>query len=211
MCITKRIRFNGYRMKTGFNHPVSNDNGSAILIVVIILMVLTLLGLIATRTTNTEMKIAANDKRHRVTFYDADGATELASELLEQNIDTLGFDDTTPGFDSAPDPDTIFGFIGLELSDFWRNEENVATTPTDSNRDFFLPAGYGAGEAHTNFTIGGQPEFAEGAGIPMAAGYEGMGKGSAHGGTLMIYDIITQRVGDMNSESIVRVQWRHVN
>ena len=45
----------------------------------------------------------------------------------------------------------------------------------------------------------------------MAAGYEGMGKGAAHGGTLMIYDIITQRVGDKNSESIVRVQWRHVN
>jgi len=196
-------------LKAGFNAPVSDNNGSALIIVLVILMVLTLLGQIATRTTNTEMKIAANDKRHRVTFYDADGATELASELLEQNIDALGFDETTPGINA--DADTLGGFVGLEITDFWRNGLEVATTPTDFDRDFFLPADYGPGEAHTNFTVGGRPEFAKGAGIPMAAGYEGMGKGSAHGGTLNIYDIITQRVGDRKSESIVRVQWRHVN
>ena len=145
MSITKPTRFNGYRLKAGFNAPVFNDNGSAILIVVIILMALTLLGLIATRTTNTEMKIAASDKRHRATFYDADGATELASELLEQNIDSLGFDGT-PDFD--PETNT-FGHnhetpetnIGLEGLDFWRNGEEFATTPTDDpdGRDFFLP------------------------------------------------------------------------
>ena len=99
----------------------------------------------------------------------------------------------------------------LDIADFWRNGSEIATTPTDTDRDFFLPAGYGPGQAHTNFSVGGDPEFAEGAGIPMAAGYEGMGKGSAHGGTLMVYDIITQRVGDGNSGSIVRVKWRHVN
>ena len=208
MSITKRIRFKEDPLRDGFNAPVSNDRGSAIIIVLVILVVLTLLGQIATRTTNTEMKIAANDKRHRVTFYDADGATELASELLEQNIDTLGFDDTTPGFDTGDN--TLFGFVGLEIADFWRNGEEVATTPTDLDRDFFLPADYAAGEAHTNFTVGGVPQFAEGAGIPMAAGYEGMGKGAGGGGVWIIYNVRAQHEGVHNSTSRINQQWRHV-
>ena len=217
MSIIKRTRFSALRLNAGLRTPVSNEQGSAIIIVLVILVVLTLLGQIATRTTNTEMKIAANDKRHRVTFYGADGATELASELLEQNIYELGFEDGIGGFVEDPDdPDagTLYGSninIGIELVDFWRNGEDIATTPSDDNRDFYLPAGYGPGEAHTNFTVGGDPEFATGAGIMMAAGYEGIGKGSAHGGSIIAYEIITQRVGEKNSESIVRVKWRHVN
>jgi hypothetical protein len=200
-------------MKAGLKDPVSDDRGSAIIIVLVILVVLTLLGQIATRTTTTEIEIAANDKRHRMTFYAADGATELASELLEQNIDELGFDGN-PDFDPDPiDPNigTFSNFIGINVVDFWRNGEDISSTPSDTNRDFFLPADYVAGEPHTNFTVGGDPEFAHGAGIMMAAGYEGMGKGSAHGGSLIAYEVITQRVGDKNSESIVRVKWRHVN
>lgn len=209
MSIIKRTRFSKDRCQTGFSKPVSGEEGSALIIVLIVLMVLTLLGQIATRTTYTEMKIATNDRRHRVTFYDADGATELATELLEQNIDELGFDGTTPDFDT--DTNIFADFIGIDVDDFWRNSEEVATTPTDVDRDFFLPAGYAAGEPHTNFTVGGRPELSEGAGIPMAAGYEGLGKGSAHGGSKNIYELITRRIGEDNSESIVRVQWRHVN
>lgn len=214
MSITKQKGFNGYRLRTDISAPVSDNNGSAVVIVLVILVVLTLLGQIATKTTNTEMKIAANDKRHKVTFYDADGATELASELLEQNIDALGFEDGVDGFVADvddPEVGTFNGFIGVDYADFWRNEANEALTPSDDVRDFFLPADYAAGEPHTNFSVGGDPEFAHGAGIEMAAGYEGLGKGAAHGGTLAAYEIITQRVGAGKSEAIVRVKWRHVN
>lgn len=207
MCITKRIRCNG--------GAVSNEKGSALIVALVVLVVLTILGVIATRNTQSELKISASDKRHRITFYGADGATELASELLEQNIEQIEFNDSVPGFDSG---DNSFGNsadtdkrIGIDTPDFWRNMDQLATTPTDTDRDFFLPSDAGAGDPHTNFTVGGHPEFMAGSSLPMAAGYEGLGKKSGSGGTMNVYEIITKRVGQNNSESTVRVQWRHVN
>jgi hypothetical protein len=175
----------------------------------VVLVVLTLLGTIATRTTRTELKISASDKRHRTTFYDADGATELASELLEQNIEELVFDASVADYDA--DNQVFGGLIGIDTPDFWRNMDELATTPTDTDRDFFLPHDAGTDDAHTNFNVGGHPEFMAGSSLPMAAGYEGLGKKAGSGGTMNVYEIITKRVGQGDSESTVRVQWRHVN
>jgi hypothetical protein len=58
--------------------------------------------------------------------------------------------------------------------------------------------------------IGGNPEFSTGSALQVAAGYEGKGKSTAGGGALLVYDQITQSFGTFNTESIVRVQWRHV-
>jgi hypothetical protein len=188
---------------------MKNERGSAILIVLVILVVLTLLGTVATQTTNTELKIAANDKIHRQTFYGADGATELAAELLEQNIAQVGFE--SDFITEIAGDITVAPITGDAFYQFWLNEDILATIPSDTNYDFQMPVGFISGEPHTNFTMGGHTEVSEGAGVPMAAGYEGLGKGSGHGGSRIVYDIYTQRVGEKNSESIVRIQWRHVN
>jgi hypothetical protein len=188
---------------------VSNESGSALIISLVVLVVLTLLGILATRTTQTELKISASDKRHRITFYNADGATELASELLEQNIEELEFDDSVAGYNA--DTQVFGGLVGIDTPDFWRNMDELATTPTDTDRDFFLPHDAVADAPHTNFTVGGHPEFMAGSSLPMAAGYEGLGKKAGSGGTMSVYEIITKREGESNSESTVRVQWRHVN
>lgn len=202
--------FHNTRLPEGSpSQPLGGQSGSALLITLMVLMALTLMGIIATQTSITEEKIASSDKAHKMAFYAADGATELASELLEQNIDSIGFDSSTPGFDSV---NSIMGsLIHVNTLSLWTNGMNLATTPSDTNRDFYLPEGYAAGEPHTNFTVGGKPVLSEGAATPDAAGYEGLGKGSAHGGVQNVYDIIAQRVGSNNSESIVRVKWRHVD
>lgn len=184
------------------NEMLRNEEGSALVIALIIMVVLTLLGTVATRTSTTELKIADNNKWHKLTFYEADGATELATELIEQNIEEIGFDDLIMGTDNL---------IAVTTFDFALNEIEDATTPSDTNRDFFLPSGYVAPEPHTNFTVGGQVDFVPGSSLQMAAAYEGRGKSAAQGGTQIIYDVVTQRVGLQNREAIVRVQWRHVN
>lgn len=181
---------------------LQNEKGSALVIALIIMVVLTLLGQIATRTSTTEIKIAANDKRHKLTFYEADGATELATELIEQNIEETGFDTLIMGTGNL---------IKIETPDFALNEIEEATTPSDTSRDFFLPSGYVAPQPHTNFKVGGQVDFVPGSALQMAAAYEGRGKSAAQGGTQIVYDVVTQRVGLQNSEAIVRIQWRHVN
>ncbi len=184
------------------NNIIHNEEGSALIVALVILIVLTFVGQIATRTSNMEMRIATNDKQHKMTFYEADGSTELATELLEQNIEELGFDQSTMG---------TGGLIEIDTPDFYLNEADLATTPSDANRDFVLPAGASANVPHTNFVVGGRAAFNEGGAIEMAAAYEGRGKSAGQGGTKVIYDVVTQRDGLKNSESIVRIQWRHVN
>ena len=61
------------------------EQGFALVTVLLILMVLTLLGIMATNNTTTELRIAGNDKVHKQTFYQADGGTELAERLVFEN------------------------------------------------------------------------------------------------------------------------------
>ena len=77
---------------------LNNENGSPLVIVVLILVLLTLIGLSVLNTTTVETEIAAHDRRHKMTFYGADGGTEVVSELLEQNLGCpTGFTDNTGG------------------------------------------------------------------------------------------------------------------
>jgi hypothetical protein len=220
MCITRRTSFNGKLLLTVSGAPRADEKGSALVTVLIILVVLTLLGVISIRTSVNEMKISTSDRRHRTAFYNADGATELATELLSQNIEEGGFTITTADYDTITG--VFGGLIQINNPSFWENADRLATTPRDDYdpedasddefyRDFYMPANYAAGQAHTNFTVGGHPEMLIGGSTIQAAGYEGLGKGGGGAGAMNVFEVITQRVGANNSESIVRVQWRHVN
>ena len=77
---------------------LNNENGSPLVIVVLILVLLTVIGLSILNTTSVETQIAGHHRRHKITFYGADGGTEVASELLEQNLGCpTGFTDNTGG------------------------------------------------------------------------------------------------------------------
>jgi hypothetical protein len=179
----------------------ADEKGIATIFALFILTTVLILGMIALRSSQTEIQIAGSERMHKNAFYAADGATELSAELLEQNIEAVGFPDFT-----------IFGgLVEVENGDFWLNGVNGATTPSDANRDFYLPAGAGPNQARTNVTVGGRSAHVPGGAIQMAAGYEGKGKAAGQGGTMNLYDITVQHVGMRNSEAIVRVQWRHVN
>lgn len=184
--------------------PVSiagNQNGIATFIALFILTTVLILAMVALQSSTTEIKIAGSDRLHKRSFYAADGATEMASELLEQNVEAVGF----------PDGSVFGGLVEVVNGDFWLNTEADSTTPSDTNRDFYLPTGAAANQPHTNVTVGGRSMQVPGAAIQMAAGYEGKGKAAGQGGTMNLYDIQVQHAGANNSEAIVRVQWRHVN
>jgi len=205
MFTLKRRAFNFCRIFRRRGNLPRNERGSAIIVALVILAVLSLLVQILTQSSTTESEIAGSDRVYNETFYAADGATELAAELLEQNIACpSGFTKNNRG-----------GLIEVSNLDFWLNTEDAVETPGDGGdgeqpRDFFLPIGYTPGEPHTNFTLGGRTKFALGGAIEMAAGYEGKGKAAAMGGAHLIYDIATQRIGRAKSQSIVWTQYRHV-
>jgi hypothetical protein len=198
---------------------LNNENGSLLVIAVVLLMLLTVMGLAITTTTSIELQIAGNDRLHKTAFYQADGATDLASELLEQNLGCMA------GF-TAEETSTVTGNPYTDISgdgldnaatsirvldtNFWQNRN--APTPSDTNRHAVFPAAAETNSAipHTNITAGYNPGFSTGSAIQMVSGYEGKGKAVGAGGAYLLYVINSQRLGVANSESIIRIQWRHV-
>jgi hypothetical protein len=183
-------------MKNPFS-LTSNQTGSAIVLVLLMLAIAIIIGVTSISTSNTELQISTQDARHKIAFYAADGGTEFGAQLLEENIACpAGFSIST------------VGDIEVDTPSLWMNAS--ASKPSDTNRDFYYPSGYSAGEPHTNLTAGGATTLAAGGAIQMAAGYEGKGKGAPSGGAHIVYDIYSEHIGRFNSKALVLLQWRHV-
>ncbi|MBW1931981.1 MAG: hypothetical protein JRI67_03015 [Deltaproteobacteria bacterium] len=178
----------------------SNEKGSALVLSVLILLLLTIIGIAATNTSTIEILISGNDKVHKMAFHQAEGGTEVGIELLEQNISLAGF--TSTELANLGDVNATTPNLYLNIT--------PGMPPSDTNRDAYLPRSYGVNGPHTNLRIGGNPELSTGGAIQMAAGYEGIGKSSAGGGSCVVYDIWSQHIGRANSEAIILLQWRHV-
>jgi hypothetical protein len=187
-------------MKTTLHH-MDNQNGSAMVIALIIMALLTIIGHLATRSTRLELQTATNDLRHKQAFYTADGISEMAAELLEQNVAcSLGFTETPQRG----------GLIDVLVIDFWKNDLDPNRLPADDDRDIRIPLGNDDAQPHTNITVGGVTGFGTGSALQIAAGYEGKGKSTAGGGAFMIFEQSVQHRGNFNSEACVRTQWRHI-
>ncbi len=210
---------------------LNNKSGFVLVMALLILLVLIVIGISTTKDAQIDLLVAGNDKISKQTFYEAEGGLNLASELLEQNIsctqgfgsinlDTngdgnndyyfLGNDAANSGNDSA-----ILGYnptqrIKVTNLDFWNNYQVQAVEPSDTARDFFYPYNYTANAPHSNFTAGGDVNFNKGGAMQMAAGYEGVGKSAATGGSNIFYNIYSQRIGNNNSQSLLLIQWRHI-
>jgi Tfp pilus assembly protein PilX len=61
---------------------LKNDNGSALIYVLLILVLLTVIGLSASRTTVSELKISGNDKLHKIAFFAADSGISNGRAVL---------------------------------------------------------------------------------------------------------------------------------
>ncbi|MBM9535542.1 pilus assembly PilX family protein [Desulfobulbus alkaliphilus] len=177
---------------------LNNEQGFVLVTALMILVMVTIIGIAATNTTIFELQISGNETATQMAFYGADAGNEVAKELIEQAIEARGL------------PDDV-GIISISNNDFWLNDvldpDPEIDSPTLANQDAELPFNNGT----TRLRIGGQPELAYGGAIQMAAGYEGVGKGAAGGGSLINYTIRSHHEGVKNSEQQIRGQWRHVN
>lgn len=198
-----------------------NSSGFILVISLLILLVLTFIGIAINRYTATELKITANDKLHQQAFYQADGGSEYGAEVLEQNIACIVFSDNGDGvewLDGAANGDLVLdGNIAVESGSklLWLNQTGTwAATgkafPADDNRDMWFPPVYGADDPHTNITVEGTIDLIPGASIIQAAGYVGLGRSSGVGGVAMDYEIHSQHIGKGESESQIRIEWRHI-
>ncbi|MBW1982530.1 MAG: hypothetical protein JRJ12_15065 [Deltaproteobacteria bacterium] len=180
---------------------LDNQRGNALVVALLMLVVLTLLGIAATNTSTIEIQLSSNDKMYKTAFYNADAATEVGSELLEQSIEERDWLD-----------DSDHGNIRVTNGDFYLNQptDTPDPIPSDGNRDAFLPRTASTTTPHTNLKFRGNPQLSTGSAVQLAAGYEGKGKGAGSGGAWLIYNIRSQYRGLRNSEARINLQWRHV-
>lgn len=178
-------------------NKMNNENGSALVVALLILVVVLMLGTFATEDTHNELQIAGADLQFKKAFYEADGGTEVGSQLLEENIACYGFDPTeTYPWDN---PDTK---IRINDADFWTNE-------TVGQTAFFYPND--SADPITNIEIINEgTTFGIGGAVQMTSGYEGKGKGEAGGGAKMTFEVTSIRQKDNRTASTVVIEWRHV-
>ncbi len=196
-----------------YKNPAGNEDGSSLIIVLLFLVLLTIIGVSSNKTTGVEIKIAANDKAYKQTFYEADGGTEVARELLEQNLSCPG------GFPSDDFNIDYATSDSLKVSnrDFYLNEnEPTGDFPSDTNWDFYYPDIDNTNnsedftDAHTKVVVYGNTELSEGNALQMIAGYEGKGKGMAGGGAQIVYNLASRHEGVQNSKVTIMINYRHI-
>jgi hypothetical protein len=200
-------------------HSDDRQGGFVLIASLLILLVLTVLGIAVNRNTTIEWQIAMNDRVHKETFYNADAATELASEILEQSIACLGFGQNSSGMTLAGANNNNV-YIDPSSLGFWRNyAPNGIAFPTDDDRDIVYPAVVDTSgnlnaaatdsKPHANIKIGGNTKLTAGTAIQMAAGYEGIGKSLAMNGAVLVYDIKVTQIGERGSISRISIQYGH--
>jgi len=194
---------------------LDNQSGFVLVMAILILLVLSIIGMSTTKDAQIDLLIAGNDKVSKQTFYQAEGGTELASRMVEENVAC------PTGFAASS-----IGNIRVLTGAFWQTIPANLTDPTlccpdfgDANNDgvdddgdafddrafYYIPS---AGQI-TNVIVAGKTEYEPGSAIQMTSGYEGKGKGASAGGASINYHLISQGRGAQNSVSELEIIWRH--
>ncbi|NNF98150.1 MAG: hypothetical protein HKM93_02140 [Desulfobacteraceae bacterium] len=182
-----------------------DNRGSALIFALGILVIVTIIGITSITSSRFELQIAGYDAMYTNVFFGADGGTELGLELVEQSIETAGFNDKGDGTFEVGE------VVGTELNFYMKGAPLKSINAADDNRMARYPSTATDSQTHTNLMFGSEVVIGEGAAIEQNAGYEGGGKSAAAGGSFTYYDIGSQRMHERKSSSNVVLRWRHVN
>jgi hypothetical protein len=189
-------------MRQYFHSTLANQNGSTLVITILVVLALTAVSITAMQSSTLDLNIAINDKFHKMIAYATDGATQMATELVEQNIEER------PGFGTGPG--IMRQQVVVDTGNFYLNEEDAncaLNDPSATNRDVMAP-NLGGGTVYLR--IYGNTGLSTGSALQIAAGDKGRGKGLAGGGAQITYDIRGLGQGHGASESRVLVRWVHL-
>ena len=108
---------------------LKGEDGSVLIIALMILVILTMIGFIATGTTQFELRIAGNANLYKQNLYLADGASMGGAQMLENEPDPNVLKNATPTWlhMSLPDPQ-ISSYTNWNPAN---NNSKQATNTTD--------------------------------------------------------------------------------
>lgn len=103
-------------MIASIQHTLSNEKGFVLVLVILMLAIVTVIGIAATRTSDTEMQIAANERSRANEFYDAEGGlidtiersgNWLTDDFLTAGETTAAYRNPNVDIDGNGTPDAI--------------------------------------------------------------------------------------------------------
>jgi len=188
--------FGFYRLSC---RPVStslrrDQSGSALVIAIIVLVILGALGLAALDVAEFNIFVAANDRDSKEAFFHADSGVNVGHEFLEVAIENVNSTFYSDGTNSTN-------------ANIWGNSTGFGSYPPANFPQFFVSGGMTT-QVRSGWLDSG---VLEGSAMQIGAGYEGVGKGAASGGTFTNYLIRSHREGRRNSQATVDLGWRHIN
>jgi hypothetical protein len=171
-----------------------SEKGSVMVVALLVLIILTIIGIGANNTTSTDIQIAANEKFHKVAFYNADAGVYGTPKIVSSAIDG-----------GANPTGTGFTYLDAGTDAFFR--ELMGYDSDDSTTDLSFSLG---GESIAVDVQRDRAEPLAGGGAEFAAGAEGVGSGSA-GGFAVYFDLDSFGSGPRNAMSNIGAEYRKVN
>ncbi|MBW2108169.1 MAG: hypothetical protein JRI36_05815 [Deltaproteobacteria bacterium] len=171
-----------------------NENGSVLIVALLVLVILTIIGIGANDTTTTDIRIAANEKFHKVAFYNADAGVYATPKLISSALDQ-----------GANPSGTGFTYLDSSADAFYRELMGYDAYDTDRDVSFTLDGHNVELDVERDRT-----ETLAGGGAEFAAGAEGIGSGSA-GGFAIYYDLDSFGDGPNGASSNVGATYRKVD
>jgi len=190
------------------NSRLSDQEGIALVVAMVLLAMLAFLGTAAMVTTSTEMDIAGNERVYQMAFYAADGGAELAPRSIR---DTVNPDFAGYGGGLNVDIDCFRAEL-LDFSGVYDSEGNPCNDGSDLqtvNPDIQCALA-SALNASVDVDRIGTAQLLPGGGVEFGSGYEGIGAGSASGGSVRYYLNNSQSSGPRNASSLVETRYRLV-
>jgi Tfp pilus assembly protein PilX len=116
---------------------IGNQEGSMLVISMLILVLLTLLGVSASTNTAVELKIADNDRSHKINVYRAESAAMMAAQRMENTTNVMTLIDLSENwlqpadFLKSPNPN-------IQSATVWDATNNTSAQGMDGNNRYLV-------------------------------------------------------------------------
>ncbi|MDF1578267.1 MAG: PilX N-terminal domain-containing pilus assembly protein [Desulfobulbales bacterium] len=190
--------------RTDFLKISDNQRGIALISALLLLLVVSLMAVGVSMDTSMDIRIAGYQKFKTRSFGFAESGMLAATDILEDNIDAAGWDASGGDLGYPNLSDLYSGSIMVKQShgNFYMDEnsgcppEQVLEMRGDIEADVVVQR-----------LVAKQ---ARGGAIQMAAGYAGLGKGAAGGGTHRLYNLEAAGRDAAETRTDLAVHFRHV-
>lgn len=193
-----------------------NEQGFILTTALWILLVLTLIGITAVMTSNTELQIGANDKFRKIAFYATEGGIAASTKMISQAIDQGG-DVNYPNTDVAlygakiilygDTVDDAYPAVGAYTTNRFYNEIlGFEKDTTAGTADMFLA--FDDESMRVDIAHMGSKTIA-GGGAEFGSGASGAGYGSKTG-VKITYVITSTGSGPSNARAQIAARYRKV-